>query len=204
AANDAIAGVGMCVVGKAMAEPIELHQFNVAWSGRYQDIAVLLRPALPKDAVLHHIGSTAIDGLSAKDIIDIQVSVNALDDVDVAAMERNGFHFRPGLKDHCPAGMTLEPSELEKRFFNLAEPSANIHVRERGRFNQRFSLVSRDYLRACDEAAKAYEKIKIELSSRFPDDKTLYYAIKDPVFDVIYMAAEQWARVNDWVESPSD
>ena len=53
-------------------------------------------------------------------------------------------------------------------------------------------------------AARAYEKIKIELSRQFPDDKNLYYATKDPVFDVIYAAAEQWARANDWIEPPPD
>lgn len=187
-----------------MADQIELHQFNVEWLDRYHDIAVRLRTALPNNAALHHIGSTAINGLSAKNIIDIQVSVNSLDDVDVEAMERSGFHFRPELKDHCPEGMTLDPTELEKRYFNLAEPAANIHVRERGRLNQRFPLVSRDYLRANIVAAKAYEKIKSELSSRFPKDKSFYYAIKDPVFDVIYIAAEQWACSIDWVEPPPD
>lgn len=187
-----------------MADQIELHKFKVEWSDRYRDIATSLRPLLPDNAALHHIGSTAIDGLSAKDIIDIQVSVNSLDDVDVESMERAGFRYRPGMKDHCPEGMSLEAPELAKLYFHSTKPAAHIHVRENGRMNQRFALVSRDYLRADDGAARAYEKIKIELSRRFPEDKALYYAIKDPVFDVIYAAAEQWALANDWVEPPPD
>lgn len=187
-----------------MADRIELHQFKVEWADRYQDIARRLRPLLPDNAALHHIGSTAIEGLSAKDIIDIQVSVQSLDDVDVRTMERNGFRYRPGMKDHCPEGMSLEAPDLAKLYFHSTEPAAHIHVRERGRINQRFALVSRDYLRADVGAARAYEKIKSELSRRFPEDKAFYYGIKDPVFDVIYAAAEQWAGANDWVEPPPD
>jgi GrpB-like predicted nucleotidyltransferase (UPF0157 family) len=183
---------------------IELHPFKNEWQEVYRNVAVRLRALVPQDAALHHIGSTAIAGLRAKNIIDIQVSVRSLGDVDIASMETQGFRFHPGLNDHCPEGMSLDAPELEKRYFNLAKPAANIHVRERGRLNQRFALVSRDYLRANKGTAKAYEKVKCELADRFPEEKDFYYAIKDPLFDVIYFAAEHWALASNWFEPPSD
>ena len=187
-----------------MAEPIELHSYKSGWVDSYRMVMSRLREVLPSTAAIHHIGSTAVDGLRAKNIIDVQVTIAALGDIDIDEMEAHGFHYRPGLNDHCPEGMALGAFELEKRYFNLSDPDANIHVRERGRFNQRFALLSRDYLRANSGAAKAYETIKAELSGRFPRDIELYYAIKDPVFDLIYAAAEQWADAVGWGEPESD
>ena len=141
-----------------MDNSIIIQAFNEDWKKRYAVIAARLRGLLPKDATLHHIGSTAINGLRAKDIIDIQVSVTALDEIDCGALEAHGFHFRPGVKDHCPEGLSLDPAELDKLYFNHFEPDAHIHVRVRGRLNQRFPLVSCDYLRANRVTAKAYKK----------------------------------------------
>nr|WP_259664542.1 GrpB family protein [Rhizobium binae] len=45
-----------------------------------------------------------------------------------------------------------------------------MHIREKGRFNQRYSLLCRDFLRAHPIAASAYALIKQRLAQRFPDD----------------------------------
>lgn len=187
-----------------MEDLVTLHVFKDEWSETYKHITERMRSLLPEKTAFHHIGSTAIPGLRAKDVIDIQVTVYSLDEIDLVAMKQQGFVHRAGLKDHCPEGMTLAASELEKLFFNHLKPAANIHVRVRGAFNQRFPLISRDFLRANTAAAKAYEKIKVECAKRFPNDKDSYYAVKDPVFDLVYEAAEQWAKAKGWVEPPQD
>ncbi|CDM56831.1 hypothetical protein LPU83_1157 [Rhizobium favelukesii] len=45
----------------------------------------------PAGAYIHHIGSTAAPGLAAKDIIDIQLTVDDLENVDSAAFERGAL-----------------------------------------------------------------------------------------------------------------
>ena len=174
----------------------------------FEDFATLKQAvmrAAPDGAYIHHIGSTAVPDLPAKDIIDLQLTVDSLASVDDAAFEREGFKRIPGLMmDHAPPGLDLPEVELSKRFFRSMGRSANLHVREKGRFNQRYPLLCRDYLRAHPVAAGAYAQIKQRLARRFPTDEEAYYEIKDPVFDIIMEGANDWAENTNWSEPPGD
>ena len=68
----------------------------------------------------------------------------------------------------------------------------------RGRANQRYPLLFRDYLRAHPLARDAYAIIKQQLARYYPQDENAYYNIKDPVCDLIWSAAEEWAQSTDW------
>jgi len=160
--------------------------------------------AVPAQAYLHHIGSTAVPGLAAKDIIDIQLTVNDLADIDDGAFEQAGFERRSVAVDHCPPGLELAESELRKALYRSTGRPANLHIRERGRFNQRYPLLCRDFLRAHPTAANAYALIKQRLAQRFPTDADFYYDIKDPVFDIIMDGANEWAKLIGWSEPPGD
>ena len=184
--------------------PIEIHQPRQSWADDFASLKRVILRAAPAGALLHHIGSTAVPGLVAKDIIDIQVSVDALELVDRTAFEREGFESRSIVTDHCPPGLDLAESELRKLYFKSRGRPANIHVRERGRFNQRYPLLCRNFLRAHPTAAAAYGLIKQRLAGFFPDNADAYYDIKDPVFDIIMEGAYDWAKLTGWTEPPSD
>jgi GrpB-like predicted nucleotidyltransferase (UPF0157 family) len=148
-----------------------------------------------------------VEGLAAKDIIDIQVTVASLDEALLDALKEAGFQQAPGFViDHCPPGMRLPDSELEKRFFNapLGDRKANIHVRVEGRFNQRYPLLCRDYLRSHPLAASAYGQVKRALAGIVGDDVEAFYDVKDPVFDILMVGAEEWAAANRWEPGASD
>jgi GrpB-like predicted nucleotidyltransferase (UPF0157 family) len=183
---------------------IEIVPYRSNWPADFQRISAILRALMPEKAVLHHIGSTAVPDLPANDIVDVQMTVDRLEDLNVARLEGAGFKHVPNRTDHSPPGQSLADRELSKLFFKLDNPASHLHVRERGRFNQRYALVCRDYLRINARAAAAYAKVKVELAERFFDDPVSYYAIKDPVFDVIMAGAEEWAASNSWVEPPFD
>ena len=185
---------------------IEIHPPDPTWPDDFQALKARLVPVLPEGSVIHHIGSTAVPGLAAKDVIDIQVSVDRLDQVEVAALVALGFKHRAitGPGDHCPPGLDLPDAELTKLFFKSTARPANIHVRERGRFNQRYALLCRDYLRTHPVAAQAYSLVKHHLVRHFANDEGAYYDIKDPVFDIIVEGANQWAIRVNWVEPPAD
>ena len=183
---------------------IEIVAPRDSWPAEFARLKPAIWRACPTVLAIHHIGSTAVSGLAAKDVIDIQVSVADLAAVDPAAFERKGFLHRPGLSDHGPPGLDLHPGELDKLFFKLLERPANVHVREHGRFNQRYALLCRDYLRSNALAANAYGLIKQRLAVRFSDDADAYYDIKDPVFDIIMAGAEEWALRTGWSLPASD
>ena len=145
-------------------------------------------------------------GLDAKDVIDVQITVSGFsDDLLKPALGRAGFVYHAIVRDHTPPGMTLPPLDLEKRLLNPAEGRrANVHMRIEGRWNQRYPLLCRDYLRSHPDAANAYAEIKRQLARYFPSNSDAYYDIKDPVFDVIMAGAEDWARFTDWKPGASD
>ena len=183
---------------------IEIVPPREEWLEDFATLKQAVMRAAPNGAYIHHIGSTAVPGLPAKDIIDLQLTVGSLASVDDAAFERQGFKRISGLMDHSAPGLDLPEVELSKRFFRSMGRSANLHVREKGRFNQRYALLSRDYLRAHPVAAGAYAQIKQRLARRFPTDEEAYYEIKNPVCDIIMAGANDWAENTDWSEPPSD
>jgi GrpB-like predicted nucleotidyltransferase (UPF0157 family) len=68
-----------------------------------------LRAALaPFVLDIEHIGSTAVPGLAAKPLIDIQVGVRTLDDSPeiVTAMESLGYESYPSSRTSCPIAAT--------------------------------------------------------------------------------------------------
>lgn len=178
---------------------------QTSWPQDFQRLKAALLPLAPRGTYAHHIGSTAVPGLAAKDIIDIQLTVENLEHVDIEAFIAAGYRKGGHTSDHCPAGMELPPSDLTKLLSVATSPRrAHIHMRQRGAFNQQFPLLCRDYLRANPVSAAAYELIKQRLAGFFPEDQAAYYEIKDPVFDLIYDGALQWASLSKWVEAAPD
>ena len=178
---------------------------NPSWADDFQNLKVDLLNLLPPGAYTHHIGSTAVPGLAAKDIIDIQITVDDLTKVDPARFLATGHRQSEHKSDHCPPGMDLAPHDLAKHLFVATTPRrAHIHIRQRGAFNQQFPLIVRDYLRSHTVTAGAYEQIKQRLAGFFPEDQDAYYDIKDPVFDIIHDGAMEWAKRTNWAEPQPD
>jgi GrpB-like predicted nucleotidyltransferase (UPF0157 family) len=173
------------------------------WAGEFNAIAADLHDATGGSARrIDHIGSTSVPGLAAKDVIDIQVTVSdeqALEDVASALGDR-GWRRDPAIvRDHQVPGLPTDPSEWPKVFFDEPDGSRpiHIHVRIDGRANQRYALLFRDYLRDHPVAAAAYEEVKRGLATLAPDSGS-YADAKDPACDLVYLAAEVWAREEDW------
>lgn len=180
------------------ARPIVVRAYNSQWPSQYTAIETRLRNGLGELAVrTDHIGSTAVPGLTAKDIIDVQVTVADLRDPRIVpAFEHLGATATPIAHDHVPPGRTNDGEAWEKRYFR--PPSSwrptHLHVRQIGRANWRYALLFRDYLRHSPAAAAAYAQIKVALARLHPDDPSAYYDVKDPACDLIIDAAERWAR----------
>ena len=92
---------------------VEILTYQEKWPREFQKIAQEIRVGLGNLAIrIDHIGSTSVLGLAAKDIIDIQITVAALDDELNSAMEVLGYKQPEGIwRDHCP--LTVEFIETE-------------------------------------------------------------------------------------------
>jgi len=99
---------------------------------------------------IDHVGSTAVLGLDARDIIDMQITVAGLSDADDLAADllRAGY---PRL-DQITADITLDGGNVQwhKRFHGSSDPGrpTHVHIRVDGSPNQRFALLFVDWLNA--------------------------------------------------------
>lgn len=184
----------------------QIVDYKESWPEEFTQLASQLRTALGGLALrIDHIGSTAVPGLPAKDVIDIQITVAALTDDVITAMGTLDYSLQEGnLGDHVPPGLSENPLEWEKLCFHAPpqQRRTHTHVRVLGRANQRYPLLFRDYLRAHPATAEAYARLK-RMLSEYLADPYMYPDVKDPAVDLIYLAAEEWAKQVNWQPGPS-
>ncbi len=181
---------------------IVIVEYQTHWPVEFERERAALSAILGSLALrIDHIGSTSVPGLGAKDVIDIQVTAAELSPEIVQRMTAAGYMHWDGIGgDHVPLGEDESPHLWRKLFFSQPEGArrVNIHVRVAGNPNQRYPLLFRDYLRAHPNSVRTVELIKREIAKRHADDLDAYYDIKDPVYDLIWDAAQEWARQTDW------
>jgi GrpB-like predicted nucleotidyltransferase (UPF0157 family) len=173
---------------------------KASWPAEFGTIATSVRDAVgPLARRIDHIGSTAVPGLPAKDVIDVQLTVGALDRERLAPpLVRAGFVEQSIGTDHRPPGATGPDDDWRKLFFQAGSGRpVNLHVRVAGRPNQRYALLFRDYLRAHPESAAAYATLKRALAA-LGIDRGAYADVKDAACDLIFIAAEDWAAQTGW------
>jgi GrpB-like predicted nucleotidyltransferase (UPF0157 family) len=188
---------------------IVIVEYREEWPNEFTRIGRELRTALGVVARrIDHIGSTAVPGLAAKDIIDIQVTVSDLDDerIGVAMRSIDAIERFKGTFDHEPPGTVVPDDQREKWLWHLRRDDivANIHIRVEGRWNWRYALLCRDFLRANVGTARAYGEVKRQLARLFPNDVESYYDVKDPAFDLFMSVADEWAGWTGWQPGPAD
>ena len=95
-------------------------------------------------ARVDHIGSTAIPGMPAKDVIDLQLTVPTLAAADdlAPALAAAGFPRVPGFQGDMPHPADDDPARWAKRLHANADPgqSVNLHLRVRDAPNWRWAL----------------------------------------------------------------
>ncbi|MCB0923257.1 MAG: dephospho-CoA kinase [Mycobacterium sp.] len=135
--------------GNPAPDPQRLVPADPAWTEQAARIIARLRTACGHRALrIDHIGSTAVPGLDARDIIDIQVTVTSLDSADELAGElrRAGY---PRLARITADRVVATPDSLiPKRFHASADPGrpTHVHLRVVGTAPQQFALLFVDWL----------------------------------------------------------
>lgn len=186
--------------------------YQPTWPGEFAQLAAILRAALGDLALrIDHIGSTAVPGLAAKDIIDIQLTLRSDEDFEPvqSALEALGYSLVEGVThDHRPPNSAGPDSDWEKRYFRppTLQRLTHLHVRVADRPNQLYPLLFRDFLRSHPSTALAYAALK-QILARYhggSEDHLPYVEIKDPACDIIMSSAYEWAKEIGWQPGQSD
>ncbi|ATY12965.1 dephospho-CoA kinase [Amycolatopsis sp. AA4] len=148
-----------------------------------------------------HIGSTAVPGLPAKDVLDLQLTVSSLDDADALAeaLADAGFPRREGEWWDDPQG---GDGKWLKRFHQSADPKrpVNLHVRSTETPAWRLALLFRDWIRAHPDERDGYARVKEELARKHSADGTVeqYADEKQGWVNAAFVRAEKWAEHSGW------
>jgi len=175
------------------------------WGARGERVVAKIGAALAPSGVateVSHIGSTAVPGLMAKDVVDVQVGVRHLVDADHdavrAAMRGAGYLLSEGNSFDTPKPGT-DPAAWGKRFYGGCDPAqvVHVHVREFGSPGWRFALLFRDWLVHVPAEREAYASEKRRLLA-IDDDTGAYVEAKEPWFDDAWRRAQVWADETGW------
>ena len=155
-------------------EPIAIVPYDPEWPALYAAEEMLLERSLPPDLMtrIAHIGSTAVPGLSAKPIIDVQVEVSSLEQVRrevVQVMSELTYEFiwRPTMGERAPfyAWFIKRNGKGQRTFHvHMVEPDEASEAR----------LLFRDRLRTHPDEAEQYENVKRELAAHYGNDRSAY------------------------------
>ncbi|EMY35896.1 dephospho-CoA kinase/protein folding accessory domain-containing protein [Arthrobacter crystallopoietes BAB-32] len=183
----------------------ELVEALPEWRLQAQRLAARIAAADPRILAVAHIGSTAVPGLAAKDVIDLQVAVESLADADALAgnLAAAGFPRWPGQWRDMPKPSEPNPAAWEKRLHGNADPArrANVHIRVQGSPGWRYALAFRDWLRADPSMAAEYLAEKRRLSRLHAADSSAgrYAKDKDQWFtNTAEPALREWIRSTGW------
>ncbi len=138
---------------------IEIVAYDPSWPERFAAEAARLCDALGELALrVDHVGSTAVPGLAAKPVIDVQVTVSTL-----APLE-------PWVERFTQLGYTHMPSPDDARYPFFHRParwphSHHVHLCLPRSWDERSNLALRDYLREHPEACDSYVSEKRRLAA---------------------------------------
>ena len=141
---------------------IDVVPYDPTWPAAFLEERRRLSSVLgPLALRVEHHGSTAVPGLAAKPIIDIQISVESLQPLDRL------------IRLLAPLGYVHVPHADDGRCPFLHRPATwphthHVHLVEAGSDEEAATLVFRDYLRSHAEAAAEYALLKQTLATRFP------------------------------------
>ncbi len=137
---------------------IQLASYDPEWPSQFSQLADNVRQALgEKVLLLAHVGSTSIEGMPAKPVIDM---------VLVVADSTDEPSYVPPLEEHGFVLRLCEPDWFQHRMFKTPDIEGHLHVFSEGCEEVQRLLVFRDWLRANDDDRMLYENTKRELAAR--------------------------------------
>ncbi|MGI8816851.1 MAG: GrpB family protein [Pseudonocardia sp.] len=156
---------------KWAGERIQIVDYDPAWvdNGVRERVRVqdLLKPWLTGE--VEHIGSTAVPGLAAKPILDLQAPVSDLSasDAVAAVLAPHSWHYVPPELNQRPY----------RRFYVKVvdnRRAAHLHLMSTASARWHQQLAFRDALRADPDLIRAYARLKTDLAVRHRNDREAY------------------------------
>ncbi len=169
---------------------VDIVAYDPEWLTKANIEISKLREILPVSKIIdiQHVGSTAIPGMAAKPIVDIQIAVHSLEEMKVIAipaLQKLGYEY------------WYENPDPERMFFVKGMPpfgekrTHHVHIVEPSSKHWREKIDFRDYLIAHPEIAKEYQDLKIKLAKQYTYDREKYTNAKGEFVNRILKLAKK-------------
>jgi len=155
--------------------------YDAKWKSDFENIRQEIENAIGDlIVVVEHVGSTSVDGLSAKPCIDIDVVIkdySVFDNV-IDKLESIGYIHEGNLG--------IEDREAFKYLDKPHLQTHHLYVCPQQSKELNRHITFRDFLRKTPEAVKKYGAVKEMAAQLFPDDVEKYIAYKSPCIEELY------------------
>jgi GrpB-like predicted nucleotidyltransferase (UPF0157 family) len=149
-------------------EPVQVVPYDASWPARFDAEKALLEPAIGRSVTggIHHVGSTAVQGLAAKPVIDILAGVKDLPSSRACFGElaKLSYQYAPYRTDEMH--WFCKPSPAHR--------THHLHLVPTGSRRYREELAFRDILRALPDLAERYQALKQQLAAEHRTDREAY------------------------------
>lgn len=154
----------------ATRNPVELVAYDPQWPFAFQRIRERLLALLPHAVSIDHIGSTAIPGMTAKPLIDIDIVLPNLGHIEetTRVLLAEGYEPRGNRYD----------DDVWAFLSRGSVPAERVYLCPTGNGTHRNRLAFRNYLIAHPQAAADYAALKRRLAAEFRTDGDRYTAEK--------------------------
>ena len=166
-----------------MSDPIIIEDYNPRWPEQFELLGWQIGKALgPLACAVEHVGSTAVPGLAAKAIIDIDVVLHSASDFPEAIRQLGtlGYQHRGDLGVPGREAFRRPPDEIPHHLYVLG-PEAREYIRH---------ITFRNHLRTYPPDARAYERLKRALAREYRDHREAYGQAKAQFVEAILRRAK--------------
>ena len=160
---------------------VEVCQYNPKWKNAFLNIKNELQTVLGNYAItIEHVGSTSVEGLAAKPIIDIDIVISdysVLEEV-VRRLSKIGYEHEGNLGIKGREAFRYEGKEHLQKHHLYVCPQDSAELNRH--------ILFREYLRAHPKAVREYGDIKLKGAALYPYDIDRYIENKSPFIKKVY------------------
>nr|WP_245217646.1 GrpB family protein [Rheinheimera maricola] len=153
-----------------------LCKYKIEWANDYLKEQQAILAAYEGAIQLHHIGSTSVEGLYAKDCIDILGVVTELEHVknNIVNLENLSFNYKG---DYGIEG---------REYFSKEKRKVHFHIFQTGNINIEKHLGFVRIMKSNPSLVEKLNRLKTDLERKYPLDKELYQKEKVFFYDQIH------------------
>lgn len=155
--------------------------YDEEWKSDFEEIKKEIEGAIGELIIgIEHVGSTSVEGLSAKPCIDIDVIIKDYGVFDAVArkLETIGYIHEGnlGIRDREAFKYSNKPHLQKHHLYVCPQHSEELHRH----------ITFRNFLRSNPEAVKKYGRAKETAAQLFPNDIDKYIENKSPCIEELY------------------